>query len=361
MDTDPIDEPVSADAPSTGHYPVLVEEVLRLLDPKPGQVMLDCTVGRGGHAAAIIPKLIPGGTFIGLDTDPANAAYAKERLTGAAPSAQEQSHGSPRQASATRGTLAPCAQAPCAVHIFHANFAAARTALDAVGVKRVDLLLADFGFASNQVNDPARGFSFMNDGPLDMRLDTTQPTTAAHLVNSLPEKELADLIYQYGEERLSRRIARKIVEVRRLSPINSTGTLAEVVRQACGVASFKRSSRAGQAHHTGGRPGKTGRIDPATRTFMALRIAVNGELEAIEQLLGDLPSLLNPGGTAALIAFHSLEDRPVKRALVELEKTGRARRLTPRPMVASDDEIARNPRSRSAKLRAVRFDVKSAT
>ena len=249
VETDPSIKPESGEVSGSGHYAVLLEEVLRTLDPRPGQVMLDCTVGRAGHAVAIIPKLIPGGTFIGLDTDPANAAYAKDRLR----------------------------DAPIDVHIFHANFAQARTALDEAGVQGADLLLADFGFASNQMDDASRGFSFMRDGPLDMRLDTTQPTTAATLVNSLPEKELADLIYQYGEERLSRRIARKIVEVRRQSPINSTGTLAEVVRQACGVAASSRSSRAGQAHPSARRP-RAGRIDPAAPAVMALRNALTGEL-----------------------------------------------------------------------------------
>jgi len=282
--------------------------------------MLDCTLGRGGHAEAIIPKLAPGGRYIGLDVDPGNLAFARDRLAGA----------------------------PIQLDLLHRNFADAAGTLEQIGVPRVDLLLADFGFSSNQMTDPARGFSFQNDGPLDMRLDPTGPTSAADLVNTLPEKELADVIYQYGEERASRRIARKIVEARGQSPINTTAQLADVVRYALGVRPPKKVNpdqpqRRWFKH----------RIDPATRTFMALRIAVNGELEVIERLLAELPRLLKPGGRAAMISFHSLEDRLVKRAFMEIEQSGRGERLTHKPVVADEEETAGNPRSRSAKLRVV--------
>ncbi len=309
--------------PPTGHLPVLVDPILRLLDPRPGQVFLDCTVGRGGHAAAIIPRLVPGGRYIGLDVDPDNLGFTRQRL----------------------------AEAPIRVDLIHRNFAAARSVLDELGLPRVDILLADFGFSSNQMSDPARGFSFQNDGPLDMRLDPTLPTTAADLIRQLPEKELADVIYQYGEDRASRRIARKIVEARQRSPITTTEQLADVVRHALGQnpQAWKRPREA-----TGWRP-KPGRIDPATRTFMALRIAVNGELDVIERLLAELPRLVAPGGLAAMISFHSLEDRLVKQAFLEMTKTDRHRRLTPKPVVADDAEIAGNPRGRSAKLRVVRL------
>ncbi len=297
------------DTDAAGHVPVLAEAVLQVLAPAPGQVFLDCTVGRGGHAALIVPHLAPGGTYIGLDADPTNAAFSRSRL----------------------------ANAPVTVHVRHANFAAAQSVLDELGIDRVDGLLADLGFASSQMSDPSRGFSFLVEGPLDMRLDPRLTRTAADLVNTLPEKQLADLIYLYGEERLSRRIARKIVEVRQRHPIHTTTELAELVRQAYGPR------------------GRRMRIDPATRTFMALRIAVNDELAVLEQLLAGLKDLLRPGGRAAIISFHSLEDRLVKRAFLKLQQDGLAQRLTRKPIVADEAEQRANPRSRSAKLRAIQW------
>jgi 16S rRNA (cytosine1402-N4)-methyltransferase len=298
-------------AQQPGHLPVMPDEVLALLDPKPGQSALDCTVGRGGHAELIIPRLGAGGRYLALDLDPANVAFAHARL-------------------------APIAQrAGVQLHVVHANFAHARALLAQHHLPHVDLLLADLGFASSQMDDPARGFSFQ-EGPLDMRLDPTSPTTAADLVNTLPEKQLADLIYQFGEERLSRRIARKIVERRHESPMESTSELAELVRRAYGPQ------------------GRRSRIHPATRTFMALRIAVNGELDALDTLLADLPSLLAPGARAAILSFHSLEDRRVKQAFLRMQQEGWAQRLTRKAGKASDAEIAANPRSRSARLRALR-------
>jgi 16S rRNA (cytosine1402-N4)-methyltransferase len=300
-----------------GHCPVLPEQVLALLDPKPGQTILDCTVGRAGHAALILPRLAPGGHYIGLDLDPANLDFARQRLTGLA--------------AAIPGN-------PVRIDLIHANFISARSALENLGVARVDLLLADLGFASPQVDDPGRGLSFTREGPLDMRLDPGAAIPdAAHLVNHLPEHDLADVIYRYGEERFSRRIARKIIDARRQSPITTTTELARIVRAAYG--SYGRSQR----------------IDPATRTFMALRIAVNAELEALDQLLIAVPELLAPGGVAAVISFHSLEDRRVKQVFMQLHQAGRARRLTAKPLTAGEDEVRDNPRSRSAKLRAIRM------
>lgn len=292
-----------------GHVAVLQAEVVDLLAPRPGQTVIDCTLGRGGHASLIVPRLGPGGRYIGLDTDPANATFAQERIAPVA------------------------AGAGVSLHVTHANFRAARAVLRDLGVERVDGLLADLGFASNQMDDPVRGMAFSEEGPLDMRLDPTAPTTAADLVNELPERELADLIYQLGEERLSRKIARKIVDRRAASPIQTTSDLAEVVRRAYGPRAYSQ------------------KIHPATRTFMALRIAVNGELEALDQLLADLPELLAPGGRAAIISFHSLEDRRVKQAFAELERQEVGRRVTRKPVTPGDEELARNPRSRSAKLR----------
>ena len=207
----------------------------------------------------------------------------------------------------------------------------------------MDLLLADLGFASNQMNDASRGLSFNTDGPLDMRLNPQQELTAAQLVNELDETALADLIYQYSQERLSRRIARKIVEERHRSPINTTSQLAQIVRRAHG------HSRRGK------QGGKHWRIDPATRTFMALRIAVNHELASLERLLKELPTLLRPGAVAGVISFHSMEDRLVKRAFVSLCRSGSAEKLTRKPVVADTNQRRTNPRSRSAKLRAIRW------
>lgn len=305
-----------------GHIPVLLEPVLSVLAPGAGQVCLDCTLGRGGHAAALIGRLGPGGRYIGLDMDPGNCAYAARRL---APIAAE--------AGVELVTRA-------------VNFSAAASVVAEIGGGQsgrgadngggADLLLADLGFASNQMDDPARGLAFSHDAPLDMRLDPRQATTAATLVNTLPARELADLIYRYGEDRLSRKIAAKIEAARRQSPIQTTRRLAEVVRSAYG------RSAAGQ------------RVHPATRTFMALRIAVNGELAALGVLLDALPGLLSVGGRAAIISFHSLEDRPVKQAFAAWAATGRFERLTRKPLTADDAELAANPRSRSAKLRAIR-------
>lgn len=346
---------------SVGHVPVLLSEVVELLAPRPGGVVLDCTLGRGGHAAAVLPLIGRGaegtsggggGRYVGVDVDPGNAGFAEARLRPIA-----EAHGVDLEIVV--GNFAEVA----------APGSPRREALGLSG--GVDAVLADLGFASNQMDDPGRGFSFMQDGPLDMRLsgpgrsaggsaDTPGSAAgisggsgggaAAGLVNTLPERELADLIYRYGEERLSRRIARKIVERRAQSPIETTGELAEICRRAYGP-------RAGKS-----------KIHPATRTFQALRIAVNGELEALDALLKALPGLLKPGivpgelpgagelpggGRAGVISFHSLEDRPVKQAFLKMQQDGLAQRLTRKPITAGPEEIAANPRSRSAKLRGI--------
>jgi 16S rRNA (cytosine1402-N4)-methyltransferase len=296
--------------PEAVHVPVLGDPVLALLAPAAGEVALDATLGQGGHAATLLPRLAPRGRLIGLDLDPASLEAARSRLTPLA-----------RQHEVT-------------LSLHQANFRQAPAILEELGLPGVDLLLADLGFASSQMAEPSRGLSFNVDGPLDMRLDPAAATTAADLVNNLPQRELADVIYQYGEERLSRKIARKIVEKRREAPIQTTGDLARLVRRAYGPG------------------GRKSRIDPATRTFQALRIAVNGELEALDALLEALPGLLNPGGRAAIISFHSLEDRRVKHAFQSLAHSGFGERLTRKPMIADEAEVASNPRSRSAKLRA---------
>jgi len=293
-----------------------------LLAPRGGESLLDCTAGRGGHAVAIIPKLVPGGRYVGLDVDPANVAFVTRRL----------------------------ADAPVPADVVKANFTAARAVLDSLNVERVDLLLADLGFASTQMDDPQRGFSFSQDGPLDMRLDPDLPLSAADLCNALPQDELADVIYRFGEERRSRRIAQKIVEARRRTPMKTTAQLAQIVRQA--MPGTRARSR-GKGKSAGG---KGTRIDPATRTFMALRIAVNQEIDALQNLLDNLADLIAPQGRAAFISFHSLEDRLVKQAFAQLERDEQGKRLTRKPVIAEDDERAANPRSRSAKLRAFRFN-----
>ncbi|MEM8739394.1 MAG: 16S rRNA (cytosine(1402)-N(4))-methyltransferase RsmH [Planctomycetota bacterium] len=302
-----------------GHHPVLLRQVLGLLAPQPGETVVDATLGRGGHAAAVLP-LIPGGRYLGTDADADNAAFARSRLEPLA------------------------AQHGVTLTVVHQNFAGLRTAMDAAGLDHADALLADLGFASNQVDDPGRGLSFQGDGPLDMRLDASpdpatgrDAPTAADLLQTLPERELADLIYRFGEERLSRRIARWIVEHRGDAPIRTTAQLADLCRRAYGPA----------AHRA--------KIHPATRTFQALRIAVNGELDALDSLLRALPGVLAPGGRAAVISFHSLEDRPVKQTFLRYQQDGHAQRLTRKPLTAEPDELAANPRSRSAKLRGLRW------
>lgn len=302
--------------PHAGHIPVLIEPVIELLDPQPGRVFVDATAGLGGHAAAIAPRLGPTGTVVLNDLDPGNLSRAQARV------------------------LAACEPGPTVLCV-RGNFADLPAWLNNKGLS-ADLLLADLGFASTQVDDASRGLSFAREGPLDMRLDPDSPTTAADLIARLDERDLADLIYEFGEERASRRIARKIVEARRAAPIATTGQLASIVRRALG----------------GGRS----RIDPATRTFQALRIAVNDELGSLTALLEAIglaargeSGWLTPGARVGIIAFHSLEDRPVKRAFVALDEAGVATRLTRKIVRAGDDERAANPRSRSARLRVVQI------
>ena len=279
------------------HAPVLPAETLRLLDPKPGETWVDCTVGAGGHSRLIAERLGAAGRLIGLDQDPTMLAIARERLAG------------------------------LPVELVHANFDQIAEVLANRGAGRVDGLLADVGFASDQMENPARGLSFRADGPLDMRLDPTSGATAAEYVNELSEAALADVIFEYGEERHSRRVARKIVERRKVRPFETTADLADVVRSCVP---------------------RSGNIDPATRVFQALRIAVNDELGALDRLLAALPKVVRPGGRVGIISFHSLEDRRVKHTLRDRDVW---EPVTKKPVEASDEEQAANPRSRSAKLR----------
>jgi 16S rRNA (cytosine1402-N4)-methyltransferase len=273
---------------------------MTLLDPQPGQVVVDATVGVGGHSALLWERIQPAGTLIALDQDPTMLAIAKDRLPD------------PR------------------VIWVHRNFEDLPTVLDELKIPAVDVILADLGFCSNQLSDPERGLSFQTDGPLDMRLDPTRGEPASALIRRFTEKDLADIFWQYGEERFSRRVARVIVETRKTAPIVTTGQLADLVRRC--VPRSKGHS-----------------IDPATRVFQALRIAVNDELGALERFLQIVPDCLKPGGKVAIISFHSLEDRIVKQTFRKTPEL--VKELTRKPVQASEEETRNNPRARSAKLR----------
>jgi 16S rRNA (cytosine1402-N4)-methyltransferase len=288
------------------HEPVMVAEVLSHLEPARGGVFVDCTVGMGGHARA----LLEGGAsrLIGLDRDPAALAHARESL----------------------------AEYPDRVELVHSDYRRVTEVLDARGVAAVAGMLADLGVSSMQLDAPGRGFSFRRDEALDMRMDTTQGPTAAESIRDADERTLADVIYEYGEERHARRVARAILEARGRGPIESTGQLADIVRRAIPRKGFSR-------------------IDPATRTFQAIRIWVNRELDGLDAFLGAAAARLAPGGRMAVITFHSLEDRIVKHTFRALQAAGDSgvRVRTKRPEVPGEAEVERNPRARSAKLRAI--------
>jgi 16S rRNA (cytosine1402-N4)-methyltransferase len=301
--------PDHADPHST-HAPVMPREVRSFLADVDPPLVVDCTLGLGGHAEILLlasEKL----HVIGLDCDPANIQHATSRLD--------------RFKSRLR--------------VIQANFADLRSILNELAVDRVGGILADLGVSSNQIANPLKGLSFDIDGPLDMRLDPALPRTAADLVNSLPEGELADLLYLQSQERHSRRIAKRICQARRHGRLNSTVALARLIASA--VGDNPDSPR--------------GRIHPATRTFMALRISVNRELHSLSQLLAQAPQCLSVGGVMTVISFHSMEDRLVKEDFRRRKTEGTYDVLTRKPLVADEIEIAANPRSRSAKLRAARL------
>ena len=286
------------------HLPVMTAEVLQHLRPDQGGLFVDCTVGLGGHARALLEA---GATrVIGIDRDLDALARAAE-------------------------TLAPWADR---AELVHADYRAISDVLDARQVPAVDGALADLGVSSMQFDAPGRGFSFQRDEPLDMRMDRSQGETAADFVARATEVELADTIFQYGEERFSRRIARALVETRRDTPVATTRQLAAIVRRSIPRRGYVR-------------------IDPATRTFQALRIWVNRELEGLDGFLEAAASRLRAGARLAVITFHSLEDRIVKHTLRALEhrETALVKVLTKKPLVPAEDEVRRNPRARSAKLR----------
>ncbi len=284
------------------HTSVLLAEALELLAVKPGGLYVDGTVGLGGHAAAVLRACAPDGRLLGLDRDGETLALARERLAGF-------------------GSRARLEQADY------------REIPRRLGGEPADGILLDLGISSAQLDDPGRGFSFQKDGPLDMRMDRSRGETAADVVNRTRERDLADLLYAYGEEPASRRIARAIAFARERRPIETTGDLAEIVRRAA-----PRSRRPG--------------LHPATRTFQALRIRVNRETEGLREAIEGAAACLAPAGRMVVIAFHSLEDRAAKEALRSLSARG-FRVLTRKPVRPGEEEVRANPRARSARLRAV--------
>jgi len=304
----------------TLHLSVLPEETLNWLAPHPGGRYIDGTLGAAGHTTLLLERSAPDGQVLGIDADHEALARARQRL--------------------------PQAVASGRLQLQQGNFAEMEAKARALAFVPVDGILLDLGLSGDQLASPDRGFSFAIDAPLDMRFDTTRGQPASDLVNQLDEVDLANLLYRYAEERRSRAIARRIVLARRLAPITRTGELAKLV--------------ASVVH------GHSGGIHPATRTFQALRIAVNDELGSLQQVLPQAINLLSTGGRLAVISFHSLEDRIVKQFFLQQERgcicppelpvcvcgrSPRLRILTRHPVVASEDELARNPRSRSAKLR----------
>lgn len=297
----------------------MLKEVVSLLDPKPGQIFVDCTLGGAGHTKAILSRIIPGGCAIGVDRDQDAIEQAQRELE----------------------------EFKDNVKLVRGDFAELAEILRSLSIESVNGILFDLGVSSHQLDVPERGFSFQSPAPLDMRMDKTQPITAADLVNRLPEKELADMIYIHSDERFSRRIAKAIVNRREKSPIKTTTELAEIVASAV----------------PGGRREK---IHPATRTFQSLRIAVNNEMEALDSALTAAADALVEGGRMCVISYHSLEDRRVKQFFalgsgqchcpsgLPVCVCGRKQFLkvvTRKPVVPTEDEIYLNPRARSAKLR----------
>lgn len=289
----------------SAHIPVLTAETLLYLRPERGGLFVDCTVGLGGHTKALLEA--GAARVIGFDRDVHALAVARD-------------------------VLAPWGDR---VELVHADYRSLDEVLDRRGVQTIDGALADLGVSSMQLDDPGRGFSFQRDEPLDMRMDTTSGDTAADLIAHSSERDIADAIFGYGEERFSRRIARAIVESRIESPITTTGRLAAIVRHAVPRRGYTR-------------------IDPATRTFQALRIWVNRELEGLDRFLESAVRRLAIGARVVVISFHSLEDRIVKHTLRAFERgtMSTVKVLTKKPIIAGEGELDRNPRARSAKLRA---------
>jgi 16S rRNA (cytosine1402-N4)-methyltransferase len=292
------------------HTSVLLKEALAVLNPQPGQCVVDATLGAGGHSAALIERIGPGGILIGIDADASALELSRQRLE---PLAE---------------------QFAVTLHLVHSNFSRLPDILNELNAPAPNAILADIGVSSMQFDDASRGFSFRADEALDMRMDRSQPVTAASILRDSSEEEIADILFQYGDEHKSRRIARAIVQIRETEPVDTTAKLAELVRKTLRLPGHRR-------------------IHPATKTFQALRIAVNRELDVLDALLRDAPDLLAPEGTLAIIAFHSLEDRRVKQAFKALDATSRFKQEAKFIRPGAEEEEA-NPRSRSAIMRAIK-------
>ena len=289
------------------HIPVLAETLAEQINLPPDGVMVDATIGQGGHSLLFGKNLGPQAVLIGLDVDKNAIRRAKSKLRDLV----------------------------CKVILVHANFSQIKEYVREQGIEKVDLILADLGVSSAQLADVEMGLSFLNNMPLDMRIDKRLKTTAADIINKANEKSLADLIYKFGQDKASRRIARLIVRQRSQEPITTTGQLAAIVCKALRRLGQKRKSR----------------IHPATRTFQALRIAVNNELENLERLLDVVPELLKKNGYIAVISFHSLEDGLVKNNFKQNKNKDIYKVITKKPIMPTRDEIEKNRRARSAKLR----------
>jgi 16S rRNA (cytosine1402-N4)-methyltransferase len=301
--------------PPGGHRPVLLDEVLAVLAPRPGAVVVDCTVGRAGHAVELLRRAGPTGRLVGLDIDAENHPGAREQLEATG--------------------------LPFSLH--HANFAGLAVVLAAEGLDGADAVLADLGMSSMQVDDPGRGFSYSRDGPLDMRLDRGRGRTAADILATIGRDELARALHEVGDEPEADRVADRIVAARGRVPLQRTGDLARLLLDA----SRQPAAKPWRLHPAPGR----WQTHPAARVFQALRILVNRELANLAQLLRVLPGVLRPGGTAALISFHSGEDRLVKAAFRDGLRKGLYSGSAPEPVRPGEAEKLANPRSRSAKLR----------
>ena len=305
------------------HIPVMLSEVVHYLNCKPGKIYADCTLGGSGHASAILEKIIPDGILIGIDQDIDAIKNAKRKLK-------------PYKLN---------------IHLFHDNFINLPKILSQLNITAVDGILLDLGISFHHLDSSGRGFSFRKDEPLDMRMNIESDTTAEELINTMDEKSLAEIFFKYGEERYSRKIAKKIVNVRKKEKIKSSRQLSEIV---CGAVSGKASSKR--------------RIHPATRVFMAVRIAVNKELNILNSFMETAFDLLKPEGRFCILSFHSLEDRIVKRKIKLMEgkcicppalprcvcnKTRVIRSLTKKVLRPTEEEVAANPMARSARMRAV--------
>ena len=289
------------------HESVLLEEAVQWLQPGPGKVLLDATLGLGGHARRWLEQSAPDGQMVGVDRDPQALLEARRVLESFGDRAM----------------------------ILQSDFRSCWERLERTGPARVDAILLDLGVSSLQLDSPERGFSFRGDGPLDMRMDPSQKLNAETIVNESSEEQLREVLWKFGEERFARRIVSKILEARSQKRIRTTAELEAVI------------------FHGVPRAYRYGRIHPATRTFQALRLAVNGEIEALEDFLEQAPSYLKPGGRLAVISFHSLEDRAVKVAFRQAAQEGTVRLLTKKPVTPGADECAGNPRARSAKMRVM--------